>query len=475
MIRRRSLVLGLLCMAVALSASPQPGRNGAGLDVFQGALAKEGFDAHAAPITFVDLAKEYCAGNMASAQFMNLDAPYLAVRPWKSAEELQTESQLAIGTPPIPPASEAFRLRPDEAIVLIGLTPPPAKYFSYTPYLMRKAYPQGIAKSFSSLGDSVNLRTIHAPGTPFNQPIVLIFTPDRGTDARVRHALQVAGYPVSIIHTVVIPSSMLNLGLGAGADTLVIAQRIAQWQDPAAGASYLAHPSLTGFRVTPRASATPDPFPVPPLRVRGTGRTEMDLMNKLGELRAGIIEANPALSATEYVARPVAYDGYDYIQRAADPFGDTRDTLYLAAGYFPPLGWTDAMTLADDEFLIVYGPNHVATGKVTYVNINAYSSVKGQLALGSVYDDQLFGTAAPYLQPGDPAADLMYVYKLAKDCHGESNCLSLSTGGCPRLPALGDADPLMVVIRSYLEPSTRVGPAYTEMLYDRVIKFSPRR
>jgi hypothetical protein len=430
---------------------------------------------HAAPITFVDLAQQYCAGTISSAQFMNQDAPYLSVRPWKSAEELQTENQLANGTPPVPPSPDAFRLQPDEAIVLIGLTPPPAKYFSYTPYLMRKVYPQGIIKSASSLGDSLNLRTIQARGTPFNQPIVLIFTPDQTIDARVRHALAAAGYPASIMHTVVIPSSMLHLGLGADADTLVIAQRVAQWLDPEAGAAYLSNPSLTGFRITPRAHSTPDPFPAPRLRVRGTGQTEMDLMNKLTELRAGIIAANSGLFATDYVARPAAYDGYDYIQRAADPFFDTRDTLYLAAGYFPPEGWTDAMTLADDEFLVVYGPNHVATGKVKYMNINAYSSMNGQLAIGSVYDNQFPGTADSYLQPGDPSADLMYVYKLAKDCRGESHCVTLSTGGCAQMPFIGDTDPLMVVTRSYLEPSTRVGPAYTEILYDRVIKFSPRQ
>ena len=28
----------------------------------------------------------------------------------------------------------------------------------------------------------------------------------------------------------------------------------------------------------------------------------------------------------------------------------------------------------DDEFLVIYGPNHIATGKATYVNVNVFAS-----------------------------------------------------------------------------------------------------
>ena len=58
-----------------------------------------------------------------------------------------------------------FQLQPDEAIVLIGLTPPPAKYFSYTAYLFIRAYPDGTTNQlFASLGDAVNNATIKTTG-----------------------------------------------------------------------------------------------------------------------------------------------------------------------------------------------------------------------------------------------------------------------------------------------------------------------
>ncbi len=51
--------------------------------------------------------------------------------------------------------------------------------------------------------------------------------------------------------------------------------------------------------------------------------------------------------------------------------------------------------------------------------------------------------------------------------------MPLSLDNCPRLNI--DANTLLgVIFRAYLEPATKVGPALPEMLYDRVIKFSPR-
>jgi hypothetical protein len=164
--------------------------------------------------------------------------------------------------------------------------------------------------------------------------------------------------------------------------------------------------------VTPRTPAIANPFPVPPLRIRGTGKTEMDLMNKLDQLRQGIIAANPGLQHTDIQSRPNFYEGFDYIQRWLDPWGDSRDALFLTAGYLPEFGSNDEITLADNEFLMVYGLNHVATGKATYTSFNVYASKEAKLSIGQVFYDAFPGTANPYLPPGDPAGDMMYAYKV---------------------------------------------------------------
>lgn len=463
----RYLSLLSLCFTLVLCAFSQaPAQNSGDLTRFENALKQDGFDFSIGVVVPLNPAAEWCnyVPGIENALYAN-NEPYLTVLVPKSPQQ--------------PPTNPVFQLREDEAVVLIGVTPPPAKYFSYTPYIASRVYPKGRKTLLASLGDAVNnatLKTIKSP--PFNAPVALIFTPDQGTDARVRAALQSAGYPEGIINTLVFPASMLNLGLEETADGLQIGLRSAIWEDPKAGEAYIKNAPriLHVFRVTPHTPANPNPFAVPHLRIRGTGQTtEMDLTKKLDELRQGIIQANNGLYATDLPPMPTAYEAYDYIQRGVDIWADSRDSFYLSAGWMPELGSNDKITLADDEFLMVYGPNHVATGKATYMNMNVYASETAKLSVGAVDDRRFVGTAGPYVPPGDPAADEMFVYKVSRKCgNSEPRCLQLSADNCPRLN-LGPDTILGLFIRTYLEPSTKVAPAMPEMLYDHVIKFSPRQ
>jgi len=450
----------IVLLLTPCSFADRAGQDHGSLARFQNELRQDGFDVTPGKADVWNMVAEWCAytPGVDSAWYFN-NQPYLQFKVPKSAKSEQLNA--------------VFQMREDEAIVVIGQTPPPARYFSYTPFLSSRVYPDGRRQVLATLGDSANNATIKTIGnTPFNAPVVLIFTPDQGTEARVRGALHRAGYPAAIINTLVFPASMLKLGYGDAADELRIVPRAAIWQDQAAGDAYMKNPPFTVFRVTPRTQATAKPFATPQLRIRGTGHTEMDLMNKLEELRQGIIDANPGMAVTDVMTTPTLYEGYDYIQRGANPFGDGRDCFYVTAGYAPEMGVTEPVTLADDEFLVIYGPNHVATGKATYMNINVYSGAEGKLPLGSLDDRDFPDTAAPYLS-GDPAADLMFAYKVSRSCGEEPNCLPLKAP-CSRLTV--DASTLLGIgIRTYLEPATKVGPVMPEMLYDRVMKFSPRR
>jgi hypothetical protein len=73
----------------------------------------------------------------------------------------------------------------------------------------------------------------------------------------------------------------------------------------------------------------------------------------------------------------------------------------------------------------------------------------------------------------------MFAYKLSCQCNGEPFCLQMSTGECARLQLDGPGHAadrantqLAFATRSYLEPATKVGPAFTEVVYHRMIKFS---
>ncbi|HYN14531.1 MAG TPA: hypothetical protein VES66_01930 [Terriglobales bacterium] len=461
-------LLWLFLSLVPCAFSQREGQDRHALAKFQNALKQDGFDVTPGAAVAWNLAAQWCAYDptVPNAGYSN-NEPYVVVLAPKSVQE---PGQLTTD----------FKLGPDEAVVLIGLTPPPARYFSYTPYLSTRVYPDGRKQILASLGDAVNIATVKTIGsTPFNSPVALIFAPDHTTEAHVRRALQSAGYPAAIINTVVFPASMLNLGQGQTADELRIGLRNAIWQDSTAGDSYIKNPPLNVFRVTPRTPATANPFPAPRLRIRGTGHTEMELMNKLGQLRQGILTANSGLHATDIVPMPMCNEGYDLIQRGPvealriERCGDSRDAFYVGAG-LPEYDSINRITLGDNEFLMVYGVNHVATGKATYMNANFYASETAKLTLGTIDDRKFPGTAGPYLPAGDPAADLMYAYKISRNCEGQTNCLPLSVPqGCTRL-TLDSSTLLGVFTRIYLEPATKVGPAMPEILYDRVIKFSLR-
>lgn len=462
------LVLGLACVSLAPCALAQPpGKGDAALAAFRNALEQDGFVVHPGATFQLNLVRAWCDGltplpgiGYDHALYSN-NQPYLALRVPESAQE---PDQLT-GT---------FQMDPTEAIVLIGQTPPPERYFGFYPFLRTRVSVDGVRQSlWATVGDALNNATVRTTGpTPFNSPVAVIITPDQRTDARVRAALRRAGYPPAIFNTLVLPAPMLNLGHSQAADEFLIALRNAMWENQSEGDAYIQNPPLHLFRVTPRVKATADPFPVPRLRVRGTGQTEMDLMDSLALLRQRIVEANVGLYATDLVSRPNFYEGYDYIQRGADPWADSRDAFFLTAGYLPEFGSLEQVTLAEDEFLMVYGANHVATGKASYHSVNVYSSSEGKVPIGDV-DDRMFpGTAAPYL-PGDAAADLMYAFKVARNCGNEPNCVTLGLDECERL-TIDSNTVLGVIVRTYLEPETKAGAVMPEILYDRVIKFSPR-
>lgn len=463
-----STLLSVLFLSAPCALSQGAGQDRDPLAKFRTALTLDGFTMQTGQASSTAWAEQYCNGERDNAGYVN-KAPYLMIQVPTSADD--------------PTPVENFKFLPDEALVLIGPTPPPVKYFGYNAFLASRVPPNHPKEDrkpiIATLGDALNNATIKTLGpTPFNTPAVIIFTPDRGTDARIRTALRRSGFPPAIINTIVCPSSLLNLGESDTADELTFKVRFGMTEgDPAFLQAYVdtAVTTLTVLRVTPRTTGTADPFPVPPLRLRGTGHGEMDLMKKVEQLREGIIAAHQQeFDAVDIRSKPIGYEGYDYIQQGISPGADSRDNLFLGAGWLPEFGCTDEIRLADGEFLVVYGVNHFATGKASYASFNVYASEVAKISIGQVFHDKFPNTAAPYLPPDDPAASVLYAYKVSRNCSGELNCLPLSIENCPRL-TIDEKTILGFFFRMYLEPTTGVGPAMQEIVYDRILKFSPRR
>lgn len=444
---------------------------GGNISEFQTLLEDDGFMVQEGNLSFFDVIGIYNKGLIKSCFGNNPATPYVAFwlppAPGQTGRSiLKTPAGLAVD----------WHLGPDEAVVYIGQTPPECSYYSYRSYVFDKFYPiEGEYKRiFGDLGDALNQKTIKTEGTPdgsvgnpFNQTTFIVSTADRGIAERIIEAAESAGYPSSIINIDAIPSPLLNMGLDNSSDTFAFIIRLNFFQDPLAGNAFVSNPPGTILRITPIEPVEPDPYPVPQLRVRGTGNTsELNLMPALNELRAAILARYGNLSAADMGTQVWLYtpaQGYDGIQRGVNVFGPNRDAFYLNSTTF-------TLGSDPDEFLIVYGVNHAATGKAIYSNFALYGAdiLNG---VGCVNSQNLSGTSEEFL-PGNPAAKYLYVWKVARNCSGDEQCLEIPWG----VKAYGiELDqPAYVGFRGYLEKNRTIGSSYDEILYDRVIKFGKK-
>jgi len=155
-----------------------------------------------------------------------------------------------------------YKLRPDEAVVMIGKTPPLAYYFSYRSYLCfvqnkpEKDYSDTITAGNdytglyhyigASMGDQLDnhrIWTDHtpygAPGNPFNSSTIIITSTDKGINKQMRDALVESGFSPGIMNNDNIPMGLVNMGLEKEKDTFMFLMRAAIWADYDAGWNYI--------------------------------------------------------------------------------------------------------------------------------------------------------------------------------------------------------------------------------------------
>ncbi len=493
----KEYILLLVMFAILIGTGLAKNVDTGDVQAFKQALEKDGFTVQEGRIGYLDLIKLYDTGVLPSVYGNNPTTKYLTyfVPPALGhiVPELFSRITKALGMSQ--DTSAFWNLGPDEAVVFIGRTPPECRYFSFDHYLLSRTYGNETRWIFANLADTVNNLAINTEGTPnasagnpFNQTTVIVATADRGIDQRILAAAISAGYSSEIFNTQVFPSSMLNMGVEDSSDKFLMLIRPALYKDKQAGNDYLNNTPATVFRITPNESTKLDPYGYPKLRVRGTGTTEFDLIDDLNELRTAILEKYNGLNAIELPTSIAVPVGSDAIQRGIDAVGPNNDAFYIWSANqtvssqtppFPNLSLyydflrDPAVTLGNDtdEFIIVYGVNHVATGKATYSNFALYGADVWN-GVGSIEDPALNGTAEEYL-PDNPNAKYLYVYKIARNCNGDPHCFAVPTG--PGAYGIALDQPVLIAWRSYLEKATKTGPSSSEMVYDRAIKFDPKK
>lgn len=439
-----------------------------------------------------------CAGNNAGQPYKCLSIPLI---PGEEDEPVR----ITFGV---------FRLQPYEAVVYVGPTPPEGDYFSYTAFLVVRHHNSLIEKGdwlFAALGDPTNNLTIKVEGggSPFEKNTMIVFTPDEGIYERIVAAAQSAGYPESMINLFVIPSTnpipLTYLGLGPESDSMLIAIRTANFKYQEKGDDYLKNTAYaTVFRVTPDSPPALQPYEQPPARNRNWQKeTDLipDLENGFERLKAAILAKTEYVQFRSFESIRWFYDSRDVLpddptSPAYHQFvaGEASDTPYLRTA---ENGSPANFTLGMDDLVIVYGVNHAATGIATYSSLGAYGDWQtnqcdppmqfifgcndhvwnGVKGMTSQYFANNGKSSAEEYIPHDPVAPYLYAVKVKRTCeHGDMFCVEVPLPEEDPNPyhGIGLTDPMLIGYRAYLNPVTKSGPSYDDIVFDRAIWFKTK-
>jgi hypothetical protein len=363
--------------------------------------------------------------------------------------------------------SIVYRLREDEAIVYVGRTPPASGYFGYTPYLFDRDDGSGNrVEVFASLSETLNHLTIAVDGAPadwpFDRRVAVVAAADEGVAERVRAALLAASFPEAAINFAVFDPTVARFGLEDEADTFTVIFRVAFFEDESAGAAFLAEPPGDVLRLTPESPGDDRPFDAPAARPKDTSATEAALSAAVDDLEAALVAEYATAAAESLAVTNLTADPALCIDALAACYGDNRDTIYPATG-------TSVLFDTGDEFYVVYGVDHEATGKATYASATVHGLIHF-VGVATATSREYGGSAGDEV-PGHPDAARLYAWKFARDCGADPHCTVVLDEGCPS--GVADGALGLIMFRTYLEPSTRTAPEPGTLVTDRVLRFTP--
>lgn len=394
------------------------------------------------------------------------------------------------GFPMFPPrrgetANFNFKLGKTEAVVMLGLTPPDARYFGLTSYVYSRQDRQDPDKRmvvFGSISDTINMDRIgvHSigPGSddPHNRITAFVFTPNTEVEDEMRALLTSAGLDPEAINVFPIPTVSdefpLVLGYGDDADDFTMLIRVGFPTDQDELDAYIAAAPFAVWRVGVRDSAFGG-YPWEPYIERTTGITERDLLPgvdaRLEDLATALQRRHAGLTP-KVVRDPIVplKTGHQCINLHIYCSSDSQDSALT----FDANGFPHRLIDDPDNFWYVLGVNHTYTGKTVYFNHSVYRmDISG--GIGSISDVSAPGSAAYYAEAYSDGLDIgdfddFYVYKIARACDATEKEL----GYCYEVPyptpaapvGAEDDDDLTLVGRLYVDQTSGVGPDKDELV-----------
>lgn len=483
---KKTILRTSLCLALAgvcaVGSFLLPARAAAG-DSLKTGLEKEGFTVQEGRYYELDtlqLASEgklySCFGNNAGSSYMVFDLP--------------DAPDQKVPNPAFPPSGWQYKLRADEAIVLITPLPPECTYYSFINYIMFTAQKEGKDYSsedgffsagneqtglyhpiFGSIGNSLNMNNIlHDGSSAYGTNAVMVVSANQTVTEKVVKQLKAAGYPESVINVMPIPEDTYRMGLDKGDDTFCLLGRVSQPKDKAAYEKYLEalEKDAIVYRLTPTEEVESNPYENAEVTARGTGVHELSKVpsapEHLDEIRSALLEQYGKDYTYEELSTKIAVpEGLTAYFNDTNAQGDNRDAAYVM---------TKDFTLdSDEDFVVVYGVNHTTSGKAIYSNVVLYGRPMLNGAC-SIYDSLFAGSAKEYLEKDCENADQYYVYKIARTKMDDYTAiLPYSTGNTQgKYYGLDNGNPMLLAFRAYLDENN-VGTSYYELIYDRAIVF----
>ena len=452
---------------------------------------------------------ETCYGNNPAAPYV---LPALPVWP---DEAKNPATKNAFG-PTMEGYDVSYRLDPREAILIMGVLPPPAAYFGSQTYLSNRRqaswntsdpryqqivakYPPSLVNALfnyvpqdhariqlaASLSNAINNVVItQQSGAVWDQVRYIIITPDPYMDRTIRENLRKSAIAPADIFTEPIPDGMLT-GLDMDADEFLtlIRYSMPNPENKAAAETWQQQLPLVLLRIrdtTPDRPAEKFPaFTEPEARVSAVP-SERLLGNSVKNLLLAVMKQWGAACA-----QPDCSDRIEPFQNWQTPIislvgprcqeigmnclGDTQDTIYQISS---------AMPLDNHEVYAVAGPLGTITGNATYVGLGLNSSLKKK-GFDNLSQSDLEGTASAYASSVVTSTEQLYLYYFARNCAGlealtGGNCRSISEIDVPVCsnPADSPCDGLSFSLRDYILPGTRRGPDAAGTLPPVLLKLS---
>lgn len=406
-----------------------------------------------------------CMGN-------NPAAPYiLPVVPRWPDEYIDTSLNGLLG--PLPDSQVSpFRLDKRDAVLIVGLLPPPARYFGLQTYVFTRTttvnpqdpiYQKTLADpvmhgilfdqapdpsrltTFASIGNSINNVVIERQsGSAFNHQRAFVISTDAGmaremtealVNARISTRSQVFSEPVS--------PQVARIGLDAKADDFMPVIRYAQPNDSAAGERWRQQIPLAVLRVRDRNAAATEPWPKPVYDPKG-GHSEHGLETDLAKLVAAVKQQwkQPGATVGNFESLQTSLDliGQHCLERPMNCLGDTQDADYQVS---------PSLVIDDDTVVAVAGTLGTATGNATYVglSVNWLAVLEGVVNLSDV---DLQGTASRFSSTVGHTGKF-YVEYFARDCTGIQHCQQITEKMVPK------GNVVKVIQRNYVVPGTARG------------------